>query len=102
MRIASSSRSVPSASALAVYSGGLETHLHMALGGEIVDLVRLGFLHDADQVGRIGHVAVMQEKLRLALVRVLIEVVDAGRIERRRAPLDAVNHIALLSSSSAR
>ena len=38
----------------------LERHLHVALRGEIVDLVGLRLLHDADQVGRIGHVAVMQ------------------------------------------
>ena len=40
----------------------LEAHLHMALGGEIVDLVGLGFLHEADQVGGIGQVAIMQEE----------------------------------------
>ena len=62
MRIASSSRSVPSASALAVYSGVSKRHLHMALGGEVVDLVGLGLLDDADEVGRVGHVAIVQDE----------------------------------------
>ena len=42
--------------------GRLEADLHMALRGEVVDLVGLRFLHQADQVGGIGHVAVMQEE----------------------------------------
>ena len=75
--------------------GGLEADLHMALGGEIVDLVGLGLLDDADQVGRVGHVAVMQDEARIGLVRVLIEMLDAAGVERRRAALDAVDHVAL-------
>ena len=67
----------------------------MALRGEIVDLVRLGLLDDADQVGRIGHVAVVQEEPRALLVRVLVEMIDALGVERRGAALDAVDHIAL-------
>ena len=42
--------------------GCFETHLHVALSRQIVDLIRLSFLHDADDVGRIGHVAIMQEE----------------------------------------
>ena len=76
--------------------GGLEAHLHVALRGEIVDLVGLRFLHDADQVGRIGHVAIVQDKLLVRLVRVLIEMLDAAGVERRRAPLDAVDGVALV------
>ena len=37
-----------------------ERDLHMRLGREIVNLVRLRFLHDADDISRVGHVAVMQ------------------------------------------
>jgi len=39
---------------------GFERDLHMGLGREIVNLVRLRFLHDADDIGRVGHIAVMQ------------------------------------------
>jgi hypothetical protein len=37
-----------------------EGDLHMRLGREIVNLVRLRFLHDADDISRVGHVALMQ------------------------------------------
>ena len=43
----------------------LEADLHVALRRQIVDLVRLHLLHDADQVGRIRQVAVVQEEARL-------------------------------------
>ena len=74
----------------------LETDLDVALRREIVDLVGLRLLHQADQVGRIGHVAVVQEEARLRLMRIDIEVVDAAGVERRRATLDAVHDIALI------
>ena len=74
-----------------MYSGRLETHLDMDLRGEIVDLVRLSFLDNADQIGGVRHVAIVQDELRVWLVRILIEVLDAPGVERRRPALDAVN-----------
>ena len=74
----------------------LETHLHMALRREIVDLVGLNLLNDADQVGRIGQVAVMHEEADIGLVRVLVEMIDAVRIDERGTALDAVDDIALV------
>ena len=68
----------------------------MALGGEIVDLVRLRLLHDADQVGRIRHVAIVQDELLVRLVRILVEMLDAAGVERRGAALDAVDGVALV------
>jgi hypothetical protein len=67
----------------------------VALRGQVVNLVRLHQLNDADQVGRIGEIAVVQEQLDAALVRILVQVIDAIGVERRRAPLDAVNLVAL-------
>ena len=75
--------------------GGLEADLDMALGGQVVDLVRLRLLHDADQVGRIGHVAEMQDEARIGLVRILVQMIDAAGVERGRAPLHSVHHIVL-------
>jgi len=72
----------------------LEADLDMALGGEVVDLVRLGFLDDPDQVGRVRHVAVMQKQPRLGVVPVGVEVVDTLGVEAGRAALDAVDSIA--------
>ena len=71
-----------------------EADADMALGGEVVDLGRPDLLHQPDQVGRVGHVAVMQQERHVAGVRVLVEVVDARGIERGRAPLDAMDGIA--------
>jgi hypothetical protein len=48
---------------------------------EIVDLVRLRFLHNADDVSRVGHIAVMQLKGHPLLVRIMHQVVDALGIE---------------------
>ncbi len=75
--------------------GRLEADHDMRLRGEIVDLVRLGLLDDADQVGRIGHVAVVEDEALVGLVRLLVEVLDPPGVERRRPPLDAVDDVAL-------
>ena len=50
---------------------------------------------NADQIGRIGHVALMQEESDALAVGVLVEMIDARGVERLGAPLDAVNDIAL-------
>ena len=96
MRIASSSRSVPIASTVGRVLRTLERHRHVALRAQVVDLVRLHLLHDADQVGGIGQVAVVQDEVAMRLVRVLVQVIHAIGIEQRRAPLDAVDLVALL------
>ena len=55
----------------------------MRLRRQIVDLVRLRFLHDADDVGRVSYVAVVQMEKNAFLMRIMDEVIDAGGIERR-------------------
>ncbi len=57
----------------------LERDPDVALGGEIVDFGRLHFLNDADEIGRIGHIAVVQEKPHAGAVRVQIQMIDAAR-----------------------
>ena len=47
------------------------------------------------RLDRIGHVAVVQDERAAALVRILVQVVDALGVEQRRAALDAVHHVAL-------
>jgi hypothetical protein len=39
------------------------------LGGEVVDLVRLGFLHDPNDIGGVGHVAIVQVEGDVRLMR---------------------------------
>ena len=57
--------------------GGLERHGDMALRREVVDLLRSDFLHDANEVRRIGQVAVVQDHAPVGFVRIAIEVIDA-------------------------
>ena len=68
----------------------------MRLGRQVVKLIRLGFLNDADQVGRVGQVSVMQDEVSVINMRILIEVVDAARVEAGAAAFDAMNGVALL------
>ena len=68
----------------------------MALGCQIVHLVRLHFLHDADKVAGIAQVAVVQDEVPRAGVRVLIKVVNTVCVKERGAALDAVHLIALV------
>ena len=62
--------------------GRLEAHHHMALRGEIVDLGRTHFLHDPDQVGGIGEIAIMEMEARMFDMRVFVKMLDAARVER--------------------
>src|ERR1700687_5103793 len=65
-----------------------------------VDFHRLHVLNDPDQVRRIRHVAVVQKKPHTRQMRILakflVKMVDAGGIERRRAPFDAVHDVAFV------
>jgi hypothetical protein len=79
------------ASALAVYSTGSKIHLHMALGGQIVDFRRPHLLEDPDQAGAVGEVAVMEFEADIGLVEVAVEVVDPSGVEGRVAPLPSGN-----------
>jgi hypothetical protein len=49
----------------------------VALRGEIVDFVGLHFLDDADQIRRVGQVAVLQEETDVRLVRIMVQMIDA-------------------------
>ena len=62
---------------------------------EIVDLIRLRFLHNADDIGRVGHIAVMQMEGNALLVRIMNQVVDALGIEGRRTALHAMDEVSL-------
>jgi hypothetical protein len=66
----------------------------VALGRKVIDFGRLGFLHQPDQVGRVGHVAVMQQERHIAGMRILVQMIDARGVERGRPPLDAMDGVA--------
>jgi hypothetical protein len=60
---------------------------HMALRSQIVNLVRLNFLHDPDQARRVRQVAMMKSRSYLVM-RIVIKMIDAIGIEQRGAPFD--------------
>ena len=81
--MASSRRRVPSAVHVRGVLRHLEGNLHVALRAKVVDLVRLHGLHDVLQAGGVGEVAVVQPQPHPLLVRVLVEMVDAVRVQAR-------------------
>ena len=62
----------------------------MALGTEVVDLIRLNLLDNSNQVGAVGEIAVMKSEPWVALMGVLVEVIDPAGVKRGSSPLDPV------------
>ena len=54
------------------YIPAFQSDLHVALRRQIIDFIRLRFLNQPDQIGRVGEVAVMQEKSCAFRMRVFI------------------------------
>ena len=74
---------------------GFERDLDMALCAEVINLIRLDFLNNPDEISGIRQIAVVEEKILVRIVRVLIEMIDAFGVEQRRPPLDAVDFVPL-------
>lgn len=74
--------------------GLVEADPHMALGTEVIDLIRLVFVEDAPQAATIRQVAVVKVEVGM-LVRVFINVINAVCVEVGRATHDAMDLIAL-------
>ena len=56
----------------------------MALRGEIVNFGRPYLLHEANEVRRVRHVAVVHQEGRFRIVmRIAVEMIDARGVERR-------------------
>jgi hypothetical protein len=67
----------------------------MALRGQVVDLIRLHFLHHVDEAGGVGHVTIVEDETARLLVRILVKVVDAVGVQQGSAAFDAVHFIPL-------
>jgi len=63
---------------------------------QVIDLIRLHLLHDADEVRGVRQITVVQVQPHPALVWILIQVVDAVGIKGRGAALDAVDLVTLI------
>ena len=68
----------------------------MAHRSEVVDLVGFYFLDDADEVGGIREVPVVEFEPKVFFVRVLVQMIDAIGVQQRRAPLDPMHLVAFL------
>ena len=68
----------------------------MTLSTKVVDLVRLHLLNNPNQIGAVSEVAVVEHQSRVALMRILVQMINATGIETARAPLDAMHLVALL------
>ena len=73
---------------------GFKGHGHMALGCQVVDLVRLDLLENTDQVGGIGQISIMKDKVSVVHMGVLVQVIDAVGVEQGGPAFDAVDFIA--------
>ncbi len=67
----------------------------MRLRGQVVDLIRSDGSDDADEIGAVGEITVVEEEASAVRVQILVQVIDATGVERRRAADDAVHVIAL-------
>jgi hypothetical protein len=67
----------------------------MTLSAEVVDLIRLGVLHDADQVAGVAQVAIVELEVGVGDVWVLVDVVYALGIEGAGVTFNSVNDVAL-------
>ena len=66
----------------------------MARRAAFSNVARLDAVEQLDEVGRVGDVSVVQEQPHPVDVRVLIEMVNASRVERRGPADDPVHLIA--------
>ena len=94
MRIASNRRKRAKCIGIGRVLGRLEADLHVALRRKVIDLVRLNFLDQANEVGGVREIAEMEKELDAFLMRIRIQMIDAAGIERRRASLHTMNGIA--------
>ncbi len=73
--------------------GGFEAHLHMALRRKVVNFVGLNLLHNANEVGAIGEVAIVQMELPVWHVWVLVKLGYPLGSKNTRAALYSMNYI---------
>ncbi|CAM6391620.1 hypothetical protein CISECK363B_11145 [Citrobacter sedlakii] len=60
---------------------------------QVIHFIRLHFLQDTGQVGRVRQVTVMQMEFGVAGVRILINMINTFRVKRRGTTLNTVHFI---------
>jgi hypothetical protein len=67
----------------------------MALGTEVINLIRLQAIEQLDEVHGIGQIAVVEKETDAVDVRVLVKMIDPPGIKGAGAPDNSVDLIAL-------
>ena len=70
-------------------------HLNVRLRREVVQLMGADARQQLAQVGAVRQVAVLEEQAQLARVAVVVQVLDAPRVEGATAPDQPMHHVAL-------
>ena len=68
--------------------------MYVAHRRKIVDLIGLCLLDDAGKVHRVGHIAVMKDKISVFYVGILVEMVDPVGVKEGSSSFDTVDDIA--------
>ena len=68
----------------------------MALGTQVVNLVRLNLADQAHQIGAVGEVSVMKDEPGIGFVWILIKVINAGGVEIAGSSLNSMHHISFI------
>jgi len=68
----------------------------VALRAQVVDFIRLGLLDDANQIGGVRKITVVQYEIAMIDMRVLVQVIDSVSVEQAGTTLDAMNPLAFL------
>ncbi len=63
---------------------------------QVINLVWLHFLDNPDQVGGVGQVTIMQDKVAMFDMRILVKMIDTIRVKQRRTTLNTMDDITLL------
>ncbi|MFM2305696.1 MAG: hypothetical protein RLZZ367_365, partial [Bacteroidota bacterium] len=56
-------------------------YFNMRHSPQVINFVWLYLLNQADNIGRVAKIAVMQKKITVALVWVFVQMVDTARVE---------------------
>ena len=73
-----------------------EVDLYIAHRGKVIDFIRLNVFGNTDQADAVGHVAIMQEKLRIFLMTVHVKMVIRWGVELPGTAFAAVHNIAFI------
>src|SRR5262249_51125555 len=68
----------------------------MALSSKVVQLIRLNLLNNACEAARICHISIVEDELPVLGVWILIQMVDAVRVEEGGSPFDPMHFISLV------